>query len=108
MTYQNPTIREVLNAAADLIEEHGLEKGHFVNNGRYDARGAIAKAIGLHVSPAILGGDMTRYSQVVLCFARHMGLADEFAISDWDSHPDRTPAQVVTALRAAANEAPND
>jgi hypothetical protein len=125
----------VLLRATDRIVEWGHIKNDHIDHedGGYDAAGAIADACGLdpadwdnHTAPPT-GPDGPTYAPGVWEARRAAAIAAlrtlvghlrpdlkpeamtrreliEWA-GDWNDHPDRTPAQVVTAMRAAAQEA---
>lgn len=119
----------VLCRAANALVAHGLAKDDFATGDARDAAGAIAEACGLDPTdwdadqPA---ADITPDERELWTTARAAALAALRALvghlrpdlkpeamsrrelvelaGDWNDHPDRTPAQVVTAMRTAARE----
>jgi hypothetical protein len=94
---QERTPRDVLRAAARYIEEHGWYQGNYRNT---DGRVCIVGAI-LSVTPEVDDtGDPGRLRSrsvdvLVLAF-------DDKAVTRWNDAPGRTEAEVLVALRAAA------
>jgi hypothetical protein len=86
---------EVLLAAADHIERHGLAKGVFADDdGRCCTRGAI-----------LVVTDGTGSGPACDALGRSLGLKDHDLLNDiarWNDAPERTAPEVVAALRAAA------
>lgn len=102
---------EVLSAAADLIEPEGAwTQGEFGRraDGSYTmlpslreavcfcAEGAIGRAAGIR-DIAELGA-----SEALIFMERFVSPGTPWAVSGWNDAPDRTQAEVVAALRAAA------
>jgi hypothetical protein len=102
---------DILDRAADIIERNGLHKGSFCDDGP----GAKAKipqgwaccsygainiaANGERPWQASDGGEAA-YRALV----KHLGISDGHndTVADWSDHPDRTVAEVIAALRGAA------
>jgi hypothetical protein len=86
-------VADVLNGAADLIERDGWVQRQFgVTNGPRCISGALL-AINKKVDPK-----HPAYRTVVT----YLGLGDSYYLSWWNDAVGRTEAEVVTALRAAA------
>lgn len=100
-----PLHRSTLFAAADHIEKFGLAKNH---------RGTAAGPACLHGAIAIaLTGDPEsdcddrEASELMNAYLRAHGVSSDLLMSKkgcafWNNRPERTAAEVVTALRAAA------
>lgn len=82
--------QEILNAAADYLEEHGWRNdGEIGDNGECCAVNAMKK---------IAGGITAGYDAAWLCLAKSLGVG---YISEWnDKQPDA--ATVIAAMREAA------
>jgi hypothetical protein len=96
-----PNIADVLNRAADLIEPEGRwgrdDYGYYgpdsdSDMGCYCLIGAIAKAAAR--APFLVENDDA--------IAAILGFKHGYEIPRWNDEPDRTQAEVVAALRAAA------
>lgn len=90
---------DVLNGAADLIERDGWVQGSAASIGP-------ARCAGIAIDRTAQRLDTNGYP-VVCGFAKFLGL-DGFAtaeIINWNDTPGRTKADVVAALRAAAERA---
>lgn len=105
------TIPQILNKAADLIEERGFAQGTKKENGRPGGveGPALCAALALHEAGDALG-DYSRAdvfdARKVLC--AHVGISAEdrlFGVYGWNDEPGRTGEEVVAALRGAALEA---
>jgi hypothetical protein len=124
----------VLLRAADRIAEWGHTKNDHIDHdtGGYDAAGAIADATGLDATdwdnrtapptgpdgPTYAPGVWeARRAAAIAALRTLVGHLDPESrpeamsrrevvewIGGWNDHPDRTAAQVVTAIRAAAKE----
>lgn len=115
----------VLTRAANLIVAHGLGRDDFTDtHGRHDTCGAIAIASGLepddwHDQPDTSGDDAwkTRRAAALAALRTLIGhlypdsrpedmSRDALIVKagEWNDHPDRTPAQVATAMRNAARQ----
>lgn len=102
---------EILVQAADLIEERGWNQGDYVNDcGGLCTFGALYIAVGL--TPAFIRTDeadqralaaLTVVDEAAQALRQHVGR--DVGISEWNDAPGRTKAEVVTALRAAAQVA---
>ena len=119
----------VLCRAANALVEHGHIKNDYANENGRDTPGSIAEACGLEptdwddlADPALADNERDDWQAAraaALAALRTLighlrpDLKPEAMsrrevvewIGDWNDHPDRTPAQVVTAMRAAAREA---
>jgi hypothetical protein len=95
---------EILAKAADLIEERGHWKGWYCGpNGELCARGAMYIAVGVvpPMDPEGVWQGYPEHGRVADATSRldsHVGSLTE----RWNDATERTPAQVVTALRGAA------
>jgi hypothetical protein len=103
---------EILSAAADLIEPEGRwtkgafardQAGHIVqvesqNASCFCVAGAIYKVAGRRQSTRV-GRLIDQLSAPLQAGGRYRGLAD------FNDHPERTQAEVVSALRQAAEKA---
>lgn len=100
---------EILDKAADLIDERGLAKGWYCGpGGTLCARGAIYAAAGYEPEPDGSDHDwiagLLRHDEVM----RAEVLIDQvigYVVSQWNDAPERTAAEVATALRGAAEAA---
>lgn len=110
------TVPAVLERAADLIEQRGLcQNGWYTDRkGGLCARGAIYAAVG--VEPQVRTADLgwihlPRDMQALFDRARKALAAaiespdPSFPIISWNDAPERTAAEVVGGLRAAAEAA---
>lgn len=119
----------VLDRAANLITTEGhLKEDYHDDTGACCAAGAIAAASGLHPADWTDTTDPTENNEDWLA-GRAAAIAASRAlvhhlypdsrpeqmnrrelleqIAGWNDHPDRTPGQVTTAMRAAARQAVN-
>jgi len=92
-----PTTRSIRIRAAELIEQDGHSKGHTLDeSGQRCIEQALAEAA--HES-----GDFRLYSTVRHELERELGLAQGATeLIRWNDAPERTPAQVLAALRGEA------
>ena len=101
---------DILDKAADLIEQRGWAQGYFVDHrGGLCARGAIYAACGMEPDPdphvRIVewpGWNPADPAWDALC--QLDTAVDDFA-EMWNDAPERTKEEVVSALRAAAQAA---
>ncbi len=100
---------EVLNRAADLIEERGWVRGEGwpgqevyggADNTQLCLEGAIMAALGIDMT-ATLGGEL-RECLAYQAVHRHLELDPMRRLYTWNDHPSRTAGEVVEVLRAAA------
>ena len=94
--------REILNRAADLIEQNGHCKGR----GADFATGALCALGGIFFASEELLSSGTFWDQRNARRASREALLKYLGTSPsvWNDHPDRTPEEVITALRKAASE----
>jgi hypothetical protein len=87
------TERDVLLRAADLLEEFGWRQESYGSKeeGRMCAMGAIYEAA--------IDFKMDVAYEAETCLARHVGWSH---VASWNDAPERTKAEVVAALRLAA------
>jgi hypothetical protein len=98
-------VRAVLLGAAKLIEENGWCQGtlnEFADDHEcFCLVGAISRSVGRLANGSVL---ILEYAVAAVC--RHIGLelGDTFSrsASAWNDAPERTQAEVVAALRGAA------
>jgi hypothetical protein len=88
VTLTTPSTADVLNQAADYLEQHGWIQGGL---GTPDGPRCVAGAIG--------GLERGRFCEAWLAFTRY--LKPEHPAT-WNDAPGRTKGEVVAALRAAA------
>ena len=96
-----------LRAAADVLERDGWTQGSYTDdNGCYCAAGAVLKAMRYDLSE---GGDYMRaveaFEAVLRQVLRAGSSAPEGAVIAWNDAAGRTAAEVIAALRAAADRA---
>ena len=91
-------VSQVLNRAADLIETEGWCQGKLTNPKRKHTQYCVMGAIGQACD------DLELKSRLPSRRAIKDYLAIESLVC-WNDAPDRTQAEVVAALRAAAKEA---
>lgn len=97
------TIAEVLEGAANYIEEHGWQQGHAgVPGGPRCLAGAIHSAIG--VEP-VHHGLVDLLPKEFRSALNAVGKQTQTSPVLWNDLPGRTKEQVIDALRAAAKEA---
>jgi copper chaperone CopZ len=94
------TVAETLNRAADLIEaegwrQHGLGRP----GGPHCAIGAIRRVDGIPEVEVFPSKGTHTYEAAEVLLA-HTGFVTD--VADWNDAPERTAAQVVEVLRAAA------
>jgi len=90
-------VSDVLNKAADLIEERGWAQGAYENaSGGLCVLGAIRKAADLDPPMIIAGVSL----DAACAFNRHIG-ADNL-VGDWNDAEGRTSGEVVAIFRAVA------
>jgi hypothetical protein len=97
------TAKEVFQDAAALVED-GWTQGHMAR----DADGDMADALGdratcwcaLGALYRAVGDDGDLFRNVSVTLARQIGTA----VPIWNDAPDRTQAEVIAALRRAAQE----
>ena len=94
---------EILDRAADLIEERGWTQGWYCGpTGELCAAGAMFVAIGLRPA-GWTAPEHPAHRRAMVAFERHlMDTFDYFGAHNWNDEPGRTQAEVVNALRAAA------
>ena len=91
-------VRGVLLRAADLIEQRGLCKGMQQDElGRLCIAGAVLLASDCYIGSAHNEAGLLAVDR----FLRHIG-SDDCGPAPWNNAPERTQAEVVAALRAAA------
>lgn len=88
------TTKDVLLAAADLIEERGLAKGQDATDGEGTPAPTCA---GLAIGETALHRDT--FFSVMDHLRAYLGVR---SITAWNDAPERTQAEVVAALRGAA------
>jgi hypothetical protein len=84
--------RKILLDAANLLEEKGWVRGEYRSIKGFCAEGAM-----MHVAVGTTLYDDLNLARVTL--AHHLGALN---IPLWNDHPQRTKAQVIASLRAAA------
>jgi hypothetical protein len=101
--------RDLLNRAADLIENHGLAKGTFKDSkGGFCIRGAVHVAAGLDYDDLDYtshGGDGFEALEKVsdyLGLKQHPLYGATQTVAEWNNAEIRTQDEVVDALRCAA------
>ena len=96
-------VADVLNGAADLIERDGWWQGNYRGpNGERCLNRALADALDLplnglalwRLDPLYLGAE-----------AALRNVTGRYLLTGWNDQPGRTQAEVVAALRAAAEQA---
>jgi hypothetical protein len=93
---------EILNKAADVIDERGWTQGEYENcAGGVCARGAIFVAVGLNPLAAAFGSDSAACSDAEYTSVRFRNWLGVM-ISGWNDDSGRTPEQVTSALRECA------
>ncbi|MGI5236997.1 DUF6197 family protein [Dactylosporangium sp. CA-139066] len=118
-----PGVAETLRRAADYIDRHGLHKADYFACGTrrtdqqsgtlpaacaigaisYGAYGRVRRdPWGSYV--ALTSTPTNAFSDAVLWFEQYVDDRHGNTVSGWNDHPDRTAADVVAALRAAADE----
>ena len=96
-------VADVLNGAADLLEREGWWQGDYRGpNGETCVDGALVRAVGQQPGGIMEGDVGLSYLAAVKVLRHHLGR--EF-VSAWNDDPQRTKAEVVAALRAAAEQA---
>lgn len=107
---------EILNKAADVIEERGWHKGDFVSSVGFDGSGcvcvlgAINVAVGEVPYAVFEIGDRDERTDAARVLAEYLGLVlrdgDVTEVGDrWNDAEGRTKDEVVAALREAARKA---
>lgn len=98
------TVPEVLARAADIIQQRGWHQGWFIDRdtGAVCCVGAIRIAGGLTATP-IYDRDAAAHDLVLNARSRMFGHLKR-SVSVWNDEPGRTQAEVVAALRAAAEQ----
>lgn len=105
-TYALEPWRQHLLKAADLIDERGLAKGsRFEPDGAMCVHGAVATAITGHFGgDSMSGGAIARFEEFLTAYydinTLQVGSGDRAVY--FNNDPERTKAEVVDALRAAA------
>lgn len=89
---------DVLNAAADLIERKGWARAEYYGAGCYCVLGAI-----LAVQNETFG--LEDLNDACVAAAEAIVDAPPYMLARWNDHPKRTQAEVVEALRKAAEAA---
>jgi hypothetical protein len=99
---------KILLAAAEMLEAGVWAQGGLPGSGGVNCNEPNARCAGLAVTeiadryPDATGDDRERATQRLL---RHLGLqGNEFAVYRWNDAPGRTKEEVVSALRAAAED----
>lgn len=96
---------EILTRAADLIDKRGHAKRTYQSpDGALCVRGAIVKAVSLRFSFKRSSLTPAAATVAITALRRHVGFLPAGEIS-WNDAPERTKAEVVTALRGAAEAA---
>lgn len=90
-----PADQKALFEAADYMEQHGHCKGTYRRRSHPEAMPAVC-ALGALRMATDNGADLERAAERLGFF---VGNAD---IAEWNDAPERTPAEVVSALRGAA------
>ncbi len=93
------TPSEVLNAAADHLEEHGWCQGAFFIGSRCCASGAIRLVTSGHMG--VPGPDSVRARTRLREYLSVPG-CPVFSIFDWNDFAGRTKEEVIGAMREAA------
>jgi hypothetical protein len=97
---------EILDKAADLIEERGWNQGWYVNDcGGMCVRGAMFAAVGVAIPVSKTAPWPTYEPQLGRDVYAATVVMDEHVrtpVERWNDYPRRTAAEVVEALRAAA------
>lgn len=98
---------DILDRAADLIEERGWNQGWYVNEcGGLCAVGAMYTAAGVELPVGAEFPDIPdEVSNAVLRAFRVFGDHVKRLASAWNDAPGRTKEEVVSTLRAAAQAA---
>lgn len=121
MTDRPTTVPDVLTAAADVIEQRGWLQGSFSIRA-YDEYGepdgfienapvCVRGAISLAAAAGYLDETTELTDECVERLARHLdaehatATGARIAVAVWNDAPGRTADEVVTALRATAEEA---
>jgi hypothetical protein len=111
------TVPEVLQRAADLIDQRGHAKGDYIDaNGCLCARGAIYAAVGIEPTTDVANiRHWPTYNRSRFALAVAAGKALESHIGTdqspldpvvrWNDAPERTAAEVSAAFRSAAEAA---
>lgn len=95
-------VRATLLAAADLIEPEGA--WYQLHGSRVNSDGSVSLCALIAIYRAT---DLSSVGLAASLFVRrHLGLSDSEGLAGWNDAPERTQAEVVAALRAAASEAP--
>ena len=110
----NQTPREILLAAADLIEASGLNKdphchaasisksflsSYYVGVDPLDERAQRFSAFGAIVRIAgSVGAGVDAYTLLT----KYLNIDSDDLLSRWNDHPDRTADEVIAAMRGAA------
>ncbi len=93
------TTAEVLDRAADYIEQHGWCQGEFSKNGAVCVSGAISRVLGVEFYRAD-----NRVYDAKNAFARHLKSDDPPCV--WNDEDGRTQEEVIATLREAAKVQP--
>ena len=96
-------VANVLNGAADLIERDGWCQGRYLGpNGEHCVTDALLQAAGTQPGDSGAPGALVLYSDASL---RLVAVVRDDRLSVWNDEFGRTQAEVVAALRAAAERA---
>ena len=96
-------VADVLNGAADLLEREGWCQGQYRNvDGRRCLARALADALDLPLNGPANWHHNPLYDAAALALKQVTG---RHFIAMWNDEPGRTQAEVVAALRAAAEQA---
>lgn len=98
-----PEERMRLLEAADYMEEHGFCKHYlFDEDGGVCALGAIVKASGRNFGFELSSKDLLSVVHLTNFIEKTTEFRGQLAIPLWNNAPERTQAEVVATLRAAA------
>lgn len=101
------SVPRVLRLAAALIERDGWCQGTYIAmDGRCCAVGALVQAGDGVVDPDIFDAGPVEMARIHSAFDAAMKFIGRRAVSDlvdWNDEPDRTEAEVLAALRGAAD-----
>lgn len=100
------TPSDVLRAAADYIEEHGWVQEDYERHGSVCVIGSLRAVVYGHPSVVSAGedeNDLARQALRHIC--NEVCAADRAVLACWNDSTDRTEAEVIAALRRAAERA---
>lgn len=96
-------VADVLNGAADLIERDGwCQRKYRGADGEHCVTDALMRAAGTKPGDTGSGAQLDLYSDACLAVYPFTG---GWGLPSWNDTPGRTKAEVVAALRAAAERA---